>query len=550
MAKTKKSFVDLKHEDYEKLAARWLFLLKSYVGGDEYINHSWDLWTDIQNVLRDKDESFLHKFGRENDKDFIARIGRSYYLNFCRTVIHIYKSHIARKGIDRTENKDADYMAFASNVNGAGATLDQFLLEQVLPKTQVYGSQVVLIDMKSAPGDIDTKADEKAAGMEPFARLIEPFNLLDWQATNEKFDWVKIRDFEIEKIDDPTKQTEKKVIEIFTIWTKTGWQKFDGSEKMLAEGAHPLGEVPAVVAFNERSFYYDWPLGLSAINDIADNNKEIYNMTSLMQEFLYKQCFPQLALDEDSIGKIIELGNSNAIPLTKDMFVPTYISPPIEPAKFIQDVIHSLIQEIYRQAIVRDASVVMGQAESGISKAFDFHDSQQNIARKSKNMEAFETEFVRVAMKWKGKEDFKHIVKWPVEFDIKTINEEIMETKELFESDMGSKTLNQEIMKSKVPRLVQDDNLIEKINAEIDKTDPALSIQDRMALVKINGISILDLISYHNPDATDDELPGILEKNIKENKAFIQALTAPKDGIDNQSKIAERLKNKGIKVGE
>jgi len=552
-----RQFIDHRHDHFLKLSHRWWFYLKSYVGGDEYINHSWDLFNDVSPkriLLRAKDLSFLHRFGRENQDDFIHRIARSYFLNYCRTIINIYKNHISRKGVDRTPTpaKDPDIVEFRLDADGGGTNLNDFLLEQVLPLNQIYGWQAVLVDMPLGDLTNKTEADRKAAGMKPFAKIIPPFNLVDWQVTDNKFDWVKIESFDLVKFDDPKEEQEKKQDRTFTVWTKTHWERFNDNGKSLKRQEHKLGIVPVIVAFNERSFIYEWPIGLSAINDISDLNREIYNMSSLLQEFLYKQCFPQMVLDEESIGKIIELGNSNAIPMNKDMFTPAYLSPPVDPAKFINDVIQRLIQEIYRQALVRDTSVEIGQAESGISKAFDFHDSQQNIARKSQNMEMFEIELTQLAMKWLGK-DVKADelgVKWPQEFDIKTINEEIMDAIEIFKSDLGSITLNRQIAKTLVPKLVQDDNLIKTIGDELDATDPGLDLKDRMEMVRMNAISILDVVRTQNPGKEEKELIEILEKNIEANKKFVQALTKPTNGFDNEAKIKDRLKDKGITVEE
>ena len=65
----------------------------------------------------------------------------------------------------------------------------------------------------------------------------------------------------------------------------------------------------------------------------------------------------------------------------------------------------------------------MKQPESGIAKGYDFHDSNQNIAQKSKNMESAENRIHELLKPFHG--EIK--ATWPDSFDIKTLNEELME---------------------------------------------------------------------------------------------------------------------------
>jgi hypothetical protein len=506
-----------------------------------------------------RNKTFLHQHGRENDGDFQDRIARSYYLNYCKTIIHIYKSHIGRKTIKRNFDRNKDFLEFSGNADGMGRTLNYWSLERAFPLAQVFGWLPCLVDVPAGPSnELGTEADRKAAGVKPFVTAIAPMNFVDWQVSNGKFDWAIIREEFLKPTGDPTTRGGNDKEVQYKVWTPEWWAVYDGEAKPkgdLEKNEHKLKEVPIAVALNEESTLYDWPIGISAIGDIADLNREIYNQCSLLQEFLYKQCFAQLVLDAEMVGKIIELGQSNAIPKEGEQADPFFLAPPIAPAEFIDTRIDKLVQEIYRLSVVRDTTVVQGAAESGISKAYDFHDAQQNMARKSKNMEEFEKEIMRYTGLWLGSEVNKEELEitWPDEFDVKTLNEEIAEITEIFKSDIGSVTLNRELAKGVVSKMFSDEKMVQKIHDELDKVDPGLSFEEQRVLVEKAAMSTLDWMRRFRPDASDEELQTKFDENIEINKKFLKAVTSPGNGEtppETKQKIRDRLEKRGIKVEE
>ena len=344
------------HPWVEEFRDLWEFFLLSYEGGRLYVN-----WNRGRGP-------FLHRHAREGDADYRSRRRRSVYPNYCRPIVKIYQSHITRKGIIR-KSEDEDFIEFLKDVNRGGLDADAFFMGRVFPLVQVLGFVILVVDMPR--GEAMTEAERKERGLRPYCVCYTPLELVNWEAEEgkNKFKWVILKEERLNR--------EGKIEIYYRFWSEEEWALYSEKGEKIEGGEHPLGEVPAVVVVNEWSLIYPWPIGLSALNTIAELNQEIYNLNSLQQEFLYKQCFPQLLLDEDMIGKIIEMGISQAIPVSKDAFVPQYLVPEAEPARFLQEKIDSLRQEIYRHAIIRDTAAVTAPAESGISKAFDFHDANQ-----------------------------------------------------------------------------------------------------------------------------------------------------------------------------
>ncbi len=571
MAKSKgkkTSWVQHRHPDYEKLDSRWDFLLEAYEGGQEYIKADWNLFKDETpqtNFIR-----HLHRHQREGEDDYRDRLTRAYYLNFTKPIIHIYRDHILRKGIETEyrdeENKDPNWIEFERDCTMAGASLDYFMMKRVFPMGQVFGWMPILVDMPFVPGGVKSDGERKEKNIRPFLKKIYPIDFLNWQMGKDgRFDWVYFRERNVHQWVDPTKIDSMDIEETFKVITRDSWAVYDGQGNVVKDdgeelkGDHKLGQVPVVVALNEETEQYSLPIGMSAINDIADINKEVYNLSSLEQEFLYKQCLAVLVMDAEFLGKIVEISNSNALPVEDGQVTPQYISPPIDPAKYIAEKQKDLIIEIYRHALVRDTTVTTGAAESGISKAYDFHNSNQNIASKAKSMQEAEDEIRFFFYLWleggkvdKAKERAVKINRrYPQEFDVKTINEMIEETISILKEDLGSRTMNQKLVQNNiVNRIFKDEKTRKDIFDEIARVDPGLNHQERLERVAIDIMSRIDEIMIQNPDFSDDQAMEKYLENIEINKKSVQGKMVSTDptGVDQRQKIKDQIIKKGIKV--
>jgi hypothetical protein len=562
------SWVDHRHPDYLKLYERWDFLLEAYEGGQEYIKADWTLYRDEKpeaNFIR-----HLHQHERENMDDYRDRLTRAYYLNFTKPIIHIYRDHIIRKGIETVfaddKSKDDVWLEFEKDCTKTGMSLDYFMMKRVFPMVQVFGWMPLLVDMEFYPEGIRTEKERKEKDARPFVVRIYPKDFLNWQVGPDgKFDWVYFRESNVQSWDDPENITSMNIEETFKVITRDSWAVYDSHGDIVKDkdneelkGNHNLKEVPIVIAFNEETEQYSHPIGMSAVNDIADINKELYNLSSLEQEFLYRQCFAVLLMDEKFLGKIMALGVGNALPTAEGQVPPEYISPSIDPAKYISDKQKDLIAEMYRHAVVRDTTATAA-AESGISKAYDFHHSNQNIASKSKSMEEAEAQLKYYHYLWleggnidKAKDRADKITRrYPQEFDVKTINEEIEEVIRILKEDLGSRTLNQSLVKNNiVKRMFKDEKMRSRIFAEIEKVDPGLNHEERMKRVEMNIMNIVDEIMIQDPDLSEDQALEKMEENIKINKISLQSKMVNTDpvGGDQRQKIRDQLSKKGIKV--
>ena len=107
-----KKFIDTRHEYYDDFCDRWRFYLNSYEGGRDYL-----------------EAGHLFRHFRENELDYQDRLMRSYYYNFCRTVVDTYVSHIfyQSNAVFRGNGGIQDYDRFLADVDGRGNSMHVFM---------------------------------------------------------------------------------------------------------------------------------------------------------------------------------------------------------------------------------------------------------------------------------------------------------------------------------------------------------------------------------------------------------------------------------------
>jgi hypothetical protein len=441
------------HPEYEMLLPRWLFFLDSYEGGFDYTQNP----------------HYLFSHSRESAEDRAFRLRRVVYYNYCRSIVDLYISYIYKKEIVR-ESENVNYLNFLKDVDLKGNDIDTMMSRYIAPLSQVFGVVYVVVDMPQVKEQFNTSYDEKLLGIRPYISVVSPLNLIDWELDPfGRFRWVKLR----EKLSSNRSPFEefKQQEYVYRIWTDDKWYLLDKEGNFLnqhgAEGeAHPLGVVPVVAVYNEKSMMHSLS-GISALQDIAPCCQKIYNLASLLDEFLYKQCFSFLAWPGDV--DVERLGVNNLATYDPEArTLPAYITPPTDPAKFIESQIEKNIEEIYRLARIKYIAV-SSQAESGVARSIEFHDTNNILARKALSLQQAENEIAELFFRWIGEPNDVNII-YPREFNIRAVNEEIEESIKVMSLEL-SKTLNARIGKRLVKTILPSLSLSEeeRIYKEIDE---------------------------------------------------------------------------------
>jgi hypothetical protein len=456
------SAVDSRFEGYETFCAQWRFFLDSYEGGDDYLCGD-----------------YLFRHLKEDEESFEDRRARAYYYNFCRTVVDTYIAHLFRKGtgIFRETQGSSEWARFLADVDRKGNDMTTFVQEQVAPAAQIFGHVHVIVDKPPADPSARSRADEEAKGIRPYLVVVHPENLVDFREdTSGELLWARVREPAPVEDDPFGPGLDEPAASQYRTWTRTGWMLHDEQDRLIAAGEHALGRVPLVTVYNAESRKYA-RCGVSALADIAPINRSVFNWCSLNDEFLYRQCFNILAIpDYPSAGKRRRLGTGNALTFPPDAAkTPHYIYPPVEPGEYLLRNVESAIEQIYRIAVLQAWGVrETRRAQSGVAKAYDFHMTNQNLAKKASNLETAEEKIARVWGLWQGLKDFAPRVEYPSDFSLREVSEDLRTDFNLLKMNI-SETFNRAIKKriASSYRKLSDAELA-RIRREIDGEPPEM----------------------------------------------------------------------------
>lgn len=381
-------------------APEWDLYLASYEGGKE--------------IMQAKN---IYKHRREAEDDYNERVARIHYLNYCEELVDFFTNFIFSETIQRSGGDDNDvwYQQFIHDVNMKGEGIECFMKE-VCNYIQIFGMAYILVDSPQLPSVVDrpiTKQDEEELKFRPYWILMSPMEILSWQTDDfENIKYIKRRtDL------DENGPTGHKILEKYTEWM------LDEIKVTIVDATNPrkpqivstevlpntLKEIPIHVVRYKRSKRYRW-MGNSFLRDFAYNNREIMNYTSLLQEFLYRQAFNILVKESDTSIPLRDeedgvLGSSNMLEVPRGAATPTYISPPVDPAQFIQDERQRIVTEMFKRAAQDMMSeLANGEKSSGFSQAQSFSKTVPFISSRADTLESAENALMTLTFKYMKKE--------------------------------------------------------------------------------------------------------------------------------------------------
>lgn len=336
--------------EYDQHLQHWRFCLKAYEGGPSYIG-----------------EDTLFKHTREHWMDYQDRLKRAHYANYCQPLVDFVPEFIFNNPIDRVPPEDLidEYEQFKHNVDRSGTEINMFM-QRLAEEMRIFGMCFVQIDKVEVPSTIDRaslsvqRAQELGLNM-PYLIMVRPLEVLDWSADSfGQFTYLK----RIEYIQRRNADMSVSSIERYHEWTPEAFQisEIDASDPedpqligIVNDGPNRWKQVPFIPAYFRRS-KANRDIGVPFLQDIAYQNRHVFNMTSLIDEFLYRQAFNVLAMEKDTSIPVRdqvdgEIGTSNVLEVPKGAtHLPKYVTPPVAPAQFIQKERMAAIQEMYRQA--------------------------------------------------------------------------------------------------------------------------------------------------------------------------------------------------------
>ena len=406
-----------RHPEWREHQLRWRWLLDSLEGGERYRQavYGYDhRGLPIRNMVRHKreypdpresglpivDASLFGpgRFGLDGssigqdpaasatDDDYELRRARTPVPTFVAEAIDTHLSRIYGREVKRVG--DDDLMAWWSDVDGCGTSIDQWMAETVAPLLLTLGQLDLAFDHPAAPegAEVETRADAERLGLDRcVASYILPENMLWWRLdpTGHRYAECVVREYH----ENPEGARER-----FRYWTEDESTLLDADGTVISVTPHPFGRVPIVRVFDRRKPRCK-NIGQPRYEGVAERQREYYNRDSELILSDTTQAHPLLQGPEDFVQAdgTIPIGPSWLLPKKKNSQGGATTYEGFDVVDFPKDGADSIRKNKadLRDDVDRDSALVgptgrEGVAQSGLSKAFDHVDCNNRLARIAK----------------------------------------------------------------------------------------------------------------------------------------------------------------------
>lgn len=370
---------------------RWKFLLDSYIGGDEY-----------------RSGGYLTRYATESDKEYRNRLSATPLDNHCRSVISVYTSFLFRKEPDRefgNLSNNINLENFLADADLDGRTLDSFM-KDVAIWANVFGHTWIIVAKPQS--NAATRAGELAQGIRPYVNLITPLTVTDWRWFREPsgaytLEYLKY----IEEVNDTFS-----IIKEWTLDEIITSQVNHNNHELVGELREPnqLGRIPAVIAYATRSPVRG--IGASAISDIADHQKKIYNEYSEVESSIRLNGHPTLVKTAD-VEASAGAGSIALMPDGMDPGLKPYLLDVSTDINSIYASIEHSVSAIDKMANTGAVRATESRTMSGVAMDTEFQLLNARLSELARNLELAEEQIWRwysiyEGTVWEGEVEYEH----------------------------------------------------------------------------------------------------------------------------------------------
>ena len=258
---------------YSRNQLRWQFLLASFTGGQAY-----------------REGAYLQRYALESDSQYAVRLNNTPLDNQVRSLISLYTSFLFRTEPKREFGSLENNFTIEDICKDAdldGRSLNAFM-KDVAQWSAVFGHVWIAV-AKPDVGAI-TMADEQAMNARPYLSMYNPLAVTDWRWARQPNGGYQL---EYIKYVEEVNGTET-VVKEWTYDSITTYNLNTQQERVIdmTVEVNGLGYLPFVCAYAERSPVRG--LGNSLVDDIADQQRMIYNELSEVYDSIRLDTHPSL----------------------------------------------------------------------------------------------------------------------------------------------------------------------------------------------------------------------------------------------------------------
>jgi len=451
MATYSRDFLVELHPDYDRKMNDWNFHYRSYLGGQDY-----------------KNGYFLHRYILETEEEYLKRAEFTPLDNHCRNVVQIYSSFLFRVPPTRNFGSltgDPQLQQFLMDADFDGRMYNNVIREAQV-NSSIYGTCWLIVDKPNS--NAKTRAEELSQDIRPYISVYTPENVTNWKyerASNGRYYLTSLTVVEdmmgkdaIVKVWTMEDITTYKVEE-FTIGYATK------KPTKIDEQENALGIIPAVCLYNQRTSKRG--IGISDLSDVAELQKSIYNDYSEIEQLIRLSNHPSLVKTPNveasaGAGSVIEMPEDLAPELK-----PYIIQPSSQSLESIMKTINTKVQAIDRITHMGAVRGTEKTVNSGIALQTEFQLLNARLSEKADYLQNTEEQIFDLYAKWQGT-TFDGEIIYPDSFDLRDYASDLQFLQQAKASGVISDTFIKEVDKQIARAVVDDDEKIANIDAEID----------------------------------------------------------------------------------
>lgn len=292
-------------------------------------------WDKINAVLggtetmRLANEAYLPKHTEETQLAYEERLKRSVFTNVTDQTLDTWTGKPFSEKIRVNDDVPEQIVSFLPDIDLCGNELQVFARNWFRKGLAKAFAHVLVEYPRVDPEQVQTRADDKQAGLRPYLVLIEPESVLgaSSEIRNGQEIITQLRVFEMVLVDDPENEFVKKRVPRIRVYDigrvrLYEWQKVDGKKDeiwvQIDEWESDFkNTVPLVTFYAHRE---EFMVGKPPVEDLADLNIAHWQSASDQTAILTVTRFPQLAvsgaMEKDSLvigpNRVIHLTDSNA----------------------------------------------------------------------------------------------------------------------------------------------------------------------------------------------------------------------------------------------
>lgn len=445
------------HPLYEKMIGHWTYLFNSYQGGERY-----------------QKAGYLTRYAYESEIDYQERLRQTPLDNHCKAIVSIYNAFLFRQGAERdygSLENDPALEPFLKDADLEGRSLDAFM-KDVSAYSSVFGHCWVM--MAKPNTNANTRAEELGQGVRPYVSVITPMAVLDWRwerSMSGVYTLTYLKYIEDQEYKSHTVIKEWTPSEIITYQADSERQEI----KNIAIEENGLGEIPAVLVYSARSIYRG--IGISDIEDIADQQKAIYNELSEVEQAIRLNGHPSLVKTAD-VEATAGAGSIVQMPENLDPGLRPYMLDVSTDTNAIYQSIQQRVDSIDRMANTGSVRAKATRTLSGVAMEVEFSMLNSRLSEKADLLELAEEQMWRLFAKYQGTA-WDGEINYPDSFSIRDEDRDYQHLKMVKET-----TENPQLVKA------VDERLAELLGEELEEVD--IIATDR---------------TYPNGEAIDPRLP-------------------------------------------